>query len=275
MHRHVSTPVLGCLDRRLHLVERVLRDIEWIVGRCGAATGHHLDLRGAGAKVLAGRGEHFVASVGDKIGAELLAARYLAEETARALVRVARIAMPGGLRDHRPARVDARAGQFTLVDGRPRSQHRPTHVAHRCETAQQHPPRLGRGSVLERFGSDLGIKQFRLARGTEQHMYVVVDQAGHQRASAAGNAGQGGARRHRDGSGGNGLDEVAHHQHVGRRRELRRGAVEDAHVLEHDAGGLLGLGRCNRGRGGGDGEQHAYRLSKALHVILLVESHTT
>jgi hypothetical protein len=88
---------------------------------------------------------------------------------------------------------------------------------------------------------------------------VRVDQAGHQGPAAAVDPRRtlGGDRLH-----GYGLDEIASHQDIRRRREFRTASVEDPHVLEQD---IVGDGRGRNRRGHGEPCGPAENLRQVMH----------
>jgi hypothetical protein len=90
----------------------------------------------------------------------------------------AEIAMPGGLRDHRAARIDARARQPPFIDRPLQREGRPANIAHRGEAAHKRPFSLLRGNEMH----IRNIRRHRrdLADAGKNGVPVRIDETRHQ-----------------------------------------------------------------------------------------------
>ncbi len=269
VHGHIGAPVVGGLDRGLHLVQRVLRHIQRVVGRGGAAAGHDLDLGRAGAQVFTGRGQYLVPAIGDEAHAHQFASRNRTTEPAGTIARHPEVTVAGGLRDHRAAWVDARPDVLALVDRPLDTEYRAAHVPGGSESAQQHLLRFIGCFRFEGPEACLGVHHFRLRTGAHEDVHMHVAHPWHQRPATAVDEGHRLAGIGLDRFGTDPGNPVVDDEDVRRRGELRIGAIEDAHVADQHLAwrgrrrSLHGRGCGRRGRSASD--RSAGRFWLILH----------
>lgn len=70
MDRYVGSPVIGRFTGRLQFVQRVLSDVERIVGSGRSSAGHHFDLTGSETEILPNRGQNVRATISDEIDSQ-------------------------------------------------------------------------------------------------------------------------------------------------------------------------------------------------------------
>jgi hypothetical protein len=189
--------------------------------------------------------QNLTGTVGNGGGADLLPIAQLAFLAGK-LVAQAKVAVPAGLRDHRPRGINARSRHEAFVDGPFQGEGRAAHVPDRREPPHQRA--FGLGARLEVNVTDVGRHQRHEGQGREHGVPMRVDQAGHQGAAAAvddlrivGGGGVAGVDR---------FDLVAFDEHLRPLAHCRRSSVEHAHVFEED--GLFGFGRDRGGLRPGD-----------------------
>src|SRR5690606_23440505 len=128
---------------------RVLADVDRIVVRRHAAARGQLDLARAQHELLAHALADFVRTVSDHATVDRLAAAEGSVARSLHLVRHAEIAMPAGLRDHRPGWPDARTFDDARVDGPLEREAGAAEVADAGESAHQRVARLVPGGEVD------------------------------------------------------------------------------------------------------------------------------
>ena len=135
MGHHIGVGRIGLLAYSAQFLERILRTVDRVGGARYATAGHHLDLVGAIADLLARRTPHFTHAIRDR--AEHAQPGASADHGFHA--NRPRVAMSTRLRDGLACDEQARPLKVALLDRLHQPVIRACGVAHRCEAALQHP----------------------------------------------------------------------------------------------------------------------------------------
>lgn len=256
----IGAPVARRSNGRFHLGLGILQRVDRVVARGNAATAVNLDLARTQHQLLADAAQHFSFAVGNRVDARRLGLAQHALRLARNVRAQAEIAVAGRLRDHRPGRVDARAGNTAFVDRAFYGEGGPTDIAHGGEAAQHGAFGFLRGDQMD-IGDVRGDRE-QLRNAGEDRVPVRVDHAGHQRAAAAIDLA---CVLDLALCGDEALDETALDQHVLALHELAVHAVEDIDIAQHNRlGRALREGRVGEAeRGGGEARGDALQNGAA------------
>jgi hypothetical protein len=225
----VRAPIPGRFNRGAQFGPGEGGHIDRTEGRRHPTARRQLDLGGAQHELLAHPHADLVGAVRHHGAADLLHAGKHAADGPRQVGQLAEIPVPAGDGDHGAGRIDARALDDAIVDGALETEHRPAHVANGGEAAHQRVGRLVAGQEI--VVADVTHRLDR--RRPDQHRVpMIVDQAGHQRASAALDEARVRPAIERDGLCRNRLDPVAAYQDMRRSRQGGAFPIEDPDVLK-------------------------------------------
>jgi hypothetical protein len=174
VRHHVFAGVLGFLADRAHLLDRVLRALDRVVGAHHAAARHDLEVVRAVPQLLARGAAHLRHAVANRAKEpEACAGAEHRFRAARPRIRV-----PAGLRERPAGNEKPRPGEEPALDRFLQAEVGARGVAHRGEAAQQHAFQNILGQRRDERGR-LGREADDVMRG-RSHMHMAVDQPGKQ-----------------------------------------------------------------------------------------------